>query len=85
MTCRELTDFLADYLVGDMSETQRCAFEHHLAVCGPCVAYLETYKRTIELSKAALTDDEVSGATRAQQMPEELVRAILNARLEAPG
>ena len=77
MTCRELIDFLMDYQAGELPAAQRTSFEAHLKLCPPCVTYLETYEETIKLGKSACTnpDDAVD-----DQVPEELVQAILNAR-----
>jgi len=77
MTCRELADFIVDYLAGQLPGEVKSAFEKHLSVCPNCVSYLATYKSTIELSRRAFEADE---ADASQQMPEELVRAILDAR-----
>ena len=72
MTCRELTDFLNDYLDGALPESQRQAFDRHLAVCPTCVAYLDTYRQTIALAAA-------SGDQPAHKpIPEPLVKAILD-------
>ena len=77
MTCRELVDFLAEYLAGDLSEVQRTEFDAHLAVCPWCVEYLRTYEETIRLGRAAFacTDTEVP-----REVPERLVQGILAAR-----
>jgi len=76
ISCRQLIDFLADYHDGSLSPGIRAEFERHLSVCPSCVAYLESYRRTVALGKAALapSDDAASGA-----VPEGLVRAILAA------
>jgi len=81
MTCKELIEFLSDYLAGEVAPQQRQAFERHLAVCPSCAAYLETFKRTIQLSKSSFEQDE-SGV---RQVPEELVQAILRARSTSAG
>lgn len=54
LTCREVVEFLNDYLDGELSEDRRREFERHLADCPDCTAYLETYRLTVELSKGAL-------------------------------
>lgn len=72
-TCRELIDFLGDYLSGELPAAQRAEFERHLAICPPCVAYLKTYEQTIRLGKSACTDVN-------EEPPEELIKAILAAR-----
>ena len=73
ITCRELIDFIADYLDGSLSRETRHEFERHLGVCPSCVAYLEGYKQTIKLGKIALhpSDDPASGV-----VPNGLIRAI---------
>ncbi|MFO0837392.1 MAG: zf-HC2 domain-containing protein [Phycisphaerae bacterium] len=76
ITCRELTDFLHDYVSGDLAQAQHAEFERHLAVCPPCVRYLSSYRKTIEVGRDCLKAPETS----LPPMPEELVRAILAAR-----
>lgn len=75
ITCRELIDFIADYLDGELPAPMRHEFERHLNVCPACVAYFDSYKQTIQLGKAAMapTDEPAS-------VPEGLVRAIRAAR-----
>ena len=77
MTCRELNEFLLAYLDDALDCERRRTFEEHLAACPPCQAYLESYKATIALGKAAFdpTDESVPA-----NVPEELITAILAAR-----
>ena len=77
MTCREFINFLVEYLAGELTDTERAAFDHHLEICESCVAYLKNYQSTIELGRVAVAelDDPVPS-----DVPEELVRAILAAR-----
>ena len=77
MTCRELADFMADYLSGEVSPPVRAAFDHHLALCPNCRRYLTSYEETVKLGKAAFDDDN---AAVPPDVPEELVKAILDAR-----
>jgi anti-sigma factor RsiW len=74
MTCREILDFLMDYLDGSLSPAQRAVFEEHLAVCPACVAYLHSYQKTVKLGKSLATADQ------NDDVPEDLVQAILAAR-----
>ncbi|MGH6630799.1 MAG: anti-sigma factor family protein, partial [Burkholderiales bacterium] len=46
-------DLLADYLDGALSPDVIVDLERHLQDCQPCVAYLETYKKTRELTGRA--------------------------------
>ena len=73
ITCREVADFLMQYLDHELPPIQRQEFERHLGACGPCVHYLDSYRQTIALGKQAFADDAAS-------IPEELVQAILAAR-----
>jgi len=81
LTCREIADFLMDYVSGLLPAHRLAEFERHLAICPACVDYLRTYQATIRLSRAAFgssTGDDLPPA-----VPEELVRAILAARQRA--
>ncbi len=80
VTCREFIEFLMDYLSGEMPEAQRDEFDNHLSCCPSCIAYMKTYKQTIDIGKAALapTDEPVPG-----EVPEDLVKAVLAARKKA--
>lgn len=77
MTCREFAGFIAAYLDGELEVRQREEFDRHMAVCPWCVAYLETYQETVLLGKGAFSDP---GAGVPEEVPEELVEAILGAR-----
>ncbi|HET9490266.1 MAG TPA: zf-HC2 domain-containing protein [Methylomirabilota bacterium] len=50
MTCRELIALLADYLEASLSPDAVAQLEGHLRDCAPCVAYLNTYRRTRDLA-----------------------------------
>jgi anti-sigma factor RsiW len=81
MNCREFTEFLHEYLFGNLPSAERAEFEKHLAECPWCVAYLDSYQKTIQMEQAAFTaaEDEPPPA----DAPEELVQAILRARTRA--
>ena len=78
MNCREFTEFLHEYLFGTLPAEERAEFEKHLAECPWCVAYLDSYKKTIRLEQGAFADAE-EGLPPADA-PEELIQAILHAR-----
>lgn len=77
VTCREFVEFLAEYLAGELDDQARSAFDWHLARCPSCVAYMNTYRETRELARAALGQPD---APVPEQVPEDLLRAILAAR-----
>lgn len=75
MTCRELSDFVLDYVAGDLPVALRQAFDRHLDACGNCQIYLDSYRTTVRASRAALGDEPAG----LPPMPEDLVKAILAA------
>jgi len=81
MTCRELADFLMDYLNEELPPEVRQSFERHLTLCPNCVAYVRTYRATIELGRRAFADVDAEAET---EVPGELVQAILAARKSDP-
>jgi anti-sigma factor RsiW len=81
MNCREFTEFLHEYLGGTLPAEEVAEFEKHLAECPWCVAYLDSYRKTIQLERAALAAPE--DAPPPADAPEELVQAILRARSRA--
>lgn len=78
MNCREFTEFLHEYLFGNLAAPERAEFEKHLALCPWCVAYLDSYQKTMELEQAAFAQTE--GDPPPADAPEELIQAILRAR-----
>lgn len=76
VTCEELHAFLDDYLAGELPAERRAEFERHLARCRSCAAYLDGYRATIALARAAHRELELDPAG----VPRELVAAILAAR-----
>jgi anti-sigma factor RsiW len=81
LTCREVADFLMAYDDGELSPSERAAFDTHLAECPDCVAYLKSYRATVALGKQAFADES---AAADEEVPEELVQAILAARRRQP-
>jgi anti-sigma factor RsiW len=77
LTCRDVVNFLIDYLDQSLDPAQRAEFEAHLAVCDECVAYLRTYEQTVRLGQAAF--DDTDDAAEAS-VPRRLIEAILAAR-----
>ena len=80
MTCKDFIEFLHEYLGDELPEAQKQRFEEHLAVCDSCVAYLSNYEDTMSLAKACYSDD----APVPEDVPQELVHAILAARKGSP-
>ena len=81
MTCRELSDFILDYLSGDLAGETRQVFEAHLVECENCREYLATYKAAVQLGRSAFREADLN--VDASNMPEQLVTAILAAAAKA--
>ncbi|HET9372638.1 MAG TPA: zf-HC2 domain-containing protein [Vicinamibacterales bacterium] len=74
MNCRDATDFLTDYLAGDLPPGVAADFEAHLEECANCVALLDQFKACIAATRLAYTGP---CAPADCDIPEELVRAIM--------
>lgn len=77
LTCEELTDFLSRYVEDSLAPVERKAFDRHIAMCRSCRAYVDSYRRTIQLESEAFAD--LDGPV-PDDVPEELVQGILAAR-----
>lgn len=65
-TCQQITDAIVDYVVGEMDEAARAAFEAHMRICVDCVAFLNTYRETIRTTHSV----------RYETIPEEMLDRV---------
>lgn len=77
-TCKEIIDLLSEYLDGDLPGEDLGAFEAHMALCPPCVDFLDHLKRTRSLVRS-LRCDEVPKDVQRQ------LRAFLERARKGPG
>ena len=56
-TCRQMTDLVLGYLTGKLSPSVKREFEQHLAVCPDCMNFLNTYKKTVAVTKSVQQSD----------------------------
>jgi anti-sigma factor RsiW len=77
ITCRELIEFLMDYLDGALSAERRAEVDRHLAVCPSCVEYMRSYQEAVKMGKVSMRADD---SAAPGDVPEELLRAVLGAR-----
>ena len=73
MTCKDVSEFLADYLDGTLPWRQRLFFSLHLWLCRRCRQYVASYAATVRMTRSL-------DSTSMEEVPEEIVRAILAAR-----
>ena len=69
--CPECVELLADYIDGSLPQDQTAQLEWHLDGCPPCVAFVNTYKGT------------VNAARRLREQPETSLPAELRQKLIA--
>jgi anti-sigma factor RsiW len=81
VTCRDLIQFLMDYTDGKLDPAVKAEFDRHLSVCASCVAYLQSYQRTVAAARDAMTADDAIPS----EVPKGLVNAILEARRRQSG
>lgn len=74
ITCKQLIEFIAAYVAGELDDGPRELFERHLDICPSCRAYLDSYRKTMALVQELATDEPLD------DVPEELVATILGAR-----
>ena len=51
MECRQIAELLGDYLDGTVPKETRELIEWHIESCAPCVAFVNTYRGTIDAAK----------------------------------
>jgi hypothetical protein len=69
VNCREISEFLREFVSDELPADVRTHFEGHVSACSNCMEFLKQYELTISASQKAC--DEPS------EVPEELVNAIL--------
>ena len=77
ITCQQFEDFILAYLEGELPARQRRLFEWHIRLCRECREYLQAYRRSIETGQRVFADPDEA---LPQDVPEDLVRAIVAAR-----
>ncbi len=54
MGCERLVHLLGEYVDNTLAQGDRVAFEGHMTVCGPCVAFVRQYAFAPVAARAAL-------------------------------
>ncbi|MBI3454612.1 MAG: zf-HC2 domain-containing protein [Candidatus Rokubacteria bacterium] len=55
--CQECIDLLVDYLEGELPPERARALDIHLEMCPPCVAFVRTYKGTVDVARKLPVDE----------------------------
>jgi anti-sigma factor RsiW len=75
LTCERVTALIRDYLSGELDPEITSAFEEHLRRCADCVAFVNTYKQTVQAVQNL----------RYEEIPPEMqirVRQFLRAKMK---
>ena len=57
MTCREFAELLYDLVAGELSAEDHERVQQHFVKCPPCVAFAESYRLLISLSRQLPCDE----------------------------
>jgi hypothetical protein len=75
LTCEQVTALIRDYLAGELDPDLASTFEEHLRRCADCVAFLNTYKQTVQ-SVLSLSYEEIPAEMQIR------VRQFLRAKIQ---
>ena len=50
--CRRIADLLTDYIEGKLPAATRELIDWHIEGCGPCVAFVNTFRSTVKAVRA---------------------------------
>ena len=67
-TCKQITNLVFDYLNDNLSPNIKRDFEQHLRICPDCVNFLNTYKKTVSLTRSV----------RPEEIPPRVTNNILD-------
>lgn len=75
LSCRELDEFISDYVDGKLPFIIKVKFTLHLLICRDCKSYINAYMRSIEMGQTMYDklDSEVP-----EDVPEELITFVLD-------
>jgi anti-sigma factor RsiW len=76
--CRQIADLLGDYLEGALPGQTRELIEWHIEGCAPCVAFVNTYRGTIDAAKK-LREVEIPG-----ELKQRLLAVLRTQRVPKP-
>jgi hypothetical protein len=52
LECRQIAELLGEYLEGTLSKRTTELLEWHIEGCAPCVAFVNTYRGTVNATRA---------------------------------
>ena len=52
LTCQRVTELLTEYITGELDTSTALALEAHLQNCRDCIAFFNTYRATVNATRA---------------------------------
>jgi anti-sigma factor RsiW len=77
-TCEVAISMVGNYLTGSMAPRVRDEFEQHLSLCPDCAAFLKTYKKTIEVTRAFLRSHAPNPVPHRMSLRDKHVRSLMS-------
>jgi hypothetical protein len=68
---------IGNYLTGTMAPRVRDGFEQHLSLCPDCAAFLKTYKKTIEVTRAFLRSQTPNPLPHRMSLRDKHLRSLI--------
>lgn len=78
--CRDCVELLADYVDGSLPRAQAELLEWHLEGCAPCVAFVNTYRGTVDAARR-LREREI---TLPPELRQRLIAFLKRPDVERP-
>jgi anti-sigma factor RsiW len=67
-TCKQIADLVFNYINDTLSPRVKRDFNQHLTICPDCVAFLNTYRKTVAVTRSV----------RAEEIPAKVSDNILD-------
>jgi len=56
-TCKQITDLIFNYLNDTLAPAVKRDFQQHLRICPDCVSFLNTYRKTVSLTRSVKAEE----------------------------
>ena len=73
ITCKQVTQLIMDYINSQLDSEQTRIFEEHLRDCKDCLAFLNTYKKTVEGVRSMKPED----------IPQKIIERVRNSLMKS--
>jgi anti-sigma factor RsiW len=68
-SCQAATSLIGEYLAGSLEPGHHSALEEHFGRCPDCAAFLRTYKKTIDATRAFLRLQGIKSGSHRLKFP----------------